>query len=36
MLEIFVAIVLVCCFGGILPALNAIRMHIAEVLRAEY
>jgi putative ABC transport system permease protein len=36
MLEIFAAIVFVCCFGGILPALDAIRMRIAEVLRAEY
>jgi putative ABC transport system permease protein len=36
MLEIFAAIVIVCCFGGILPALNAVRMRIAEVLRAEY
>jgi ABC-type lipoprotein release transport system permease subunit len=36
MLEIFAAIVLVCCFGGILPAINATRMRIAEVLRAEY
>ncbi|MEM3697808.1 MAG: FtsX-like permease family protein [Candidatus Bathyarchaeia archaeon] len=36
MIEIFSAIVLVCCFGGILPAINAIRMRIAEVLRAEY
>jgi putative ABC transport system permease protein len=36
MLEIFAAIVLVCSFGGILPAINATRMRIAEVLRAEY
>ena len=36
MIEIFSAIVLVCCFGGILPAINAVRMRIAEVLRAEY
>ncbi|MGQ9530706.1 MAG: ABC transporter permease [Candidatus Bathycorpusculaceae bacterium] len=36
MLEIFAAIVLVCCVGGIIPAINAVRMRIAEVLRAEY
>lgn len=36
MLEIFAAIVLVCCLGGIFPAINATRMRIAEVLRAEY
>jgi putative ABC transport system permease protein len=36
MLEIFVAIVGVCCLGGIVPAMNAMRMRIAEVLRAEY
>lgn len=32
----FTAIVLVCCLGGVLPALNATRMRIAEILRAEY
>ncbi len=36
MLEIFGAIIVVCCVGGIIPAINAIRMRIAEVLRAEY
>jgi putative ABC transport system permease protein len=36
MLEMFVAIVGVCCLGGIVPAINAMRMRIAEVLRAEY
>lgn len=36
MLEIFAATILVCCVGGIIPALNATRMRIAEVLRAEY
>jgi putative ABC transport system permease protein len=36
MLEIFAAIIAVCCIGGIIPAINAIRMRIAEVLRAEY
>ncbi len=36
MLEIFAAIIAVCCLGGIIPAINATRMRIAEVLRAEY
>jgi putative ABC transport system permease protein len=36
MLEAFAAVILVCCVGGLVPALNATRMHIAEVLRAEY
>jgi putative ABC transport system permease protein len=36
MLEMFTAIVAVCCVGGIIPAINATRMRIAEVLRAEY
>jgi len=36
MLEIFAAIVVVCCVGGVIPAINAMRMRIAEVLRAEY
>jgi ABC-type lipoprotein release transport system permease subunit len=36
MLEIFIAIITVCCIGGIIPAINATRMRIAEVLRAEY
>lgn len=36
MLEIFAAVVFVCCLGGIIPAINAARMRIAEVLRAEY
>jgi putative ABC transport system permease protein len=36
LLEIFVAIVIVCCVGGIIPAINATRTRIAEVLRAEY
>jgi putative ABC transport system permease protein len=36
MLEIFLAVVFVCCLGGIIPAINAARMRIAEVLRAEY
>jgi putative ABC transport system permease protein len=36
MLETFVAIVAVCCLGGIVPAINAMRIRIAEALRAEY
>jgi ABC-type lipoprotein release transport system permease subunit len=36
MLEIFASVVAVCCVGGIIPAINATRMRIAEVLRAEY
>jgi putative ABC transport system permease protein len=36
MLEIFLAVVAVCCIGGIIPAINATRMRIAEALRAEY
>jgi putative ABC transport system permease protein len=36
MFEIFAAVVVVCCVGGIIPAINATRMRIAEVLRAEY
>jgi putative ABC transport system permease protein len=36
MLETFIAIIAVCCIGGIIPAINATRMRIAEVLRAEY
>ena len=36
MLEIFLAVVTVCCVGGVIPAINATRMRIAEVLKAEY
>lgn len=36
MLEMFAAIVGICCVGGVIPAANATRMRIAEVLRAEY
>jgi len=36
MAEAFAAVVFVCCLGGLLPALSATRMRIAEVLRAEY
>jgi len=35
-LEMFAAIVGICCVGGVIPAANAMRMRIAEVLRAEY
>jgi putative ABC transport system permease protein len=36
MIGMFLAVVFVCCVGGIIPAINATRMRIAEVLRAEY
>jgi len=36
MVEIFAAVVLVSCAGGIIPAVSATRMRIAEALRAEY
>jgi putative ABC transport system permease protein len=36
MIQIFATVVAVCCLGGVLPAMNAARMRIAEVLRAEY
>lgn len=36
MLEMFASIVGVCCLGGVTPAISAMRMRIAEVLRAEY
>jgi putative ABC transport system permease protein len=36
MLEIFLAVVAVCCVGGVIPAINATRMRIAEVLKGEY
>jgi putative ABC transport system permease protein len=36
MFEIFTTIVVVCCVGGLIPAMNAARTRIAEVLRAEY
>jgi putative ABC transport system permease protein len=36
MTEMFVTVVLVCCLGGMVPAINAARTRIAEVLRAEY
>jgi len=35
-LEMFAGIVIFCCVGGIVPALNATRTRIAEALRAEY
>jgi ABC-type antimicrobial peptide transport system permease subunit len=36
LLEIFASVVGVCCAGSIVPAVNAMRMRIADVLRAEY
>jgi len=36
MVEMFLSVVLVCCLGGTVPAINAARTRIAEVLRAEY
>jgi len=36
MIEIFLAVVVVCCIGGIIPAINATRTRIAEILRTEY
>jgi putative ABC transport system permease protein len=36
MAEMFAAVILVSCIGGIIPAVNATRMRIAEILRAEY
>lgn len=36
MLQIFATIVAVCCLGGLIPAINAIKMRVAETLRAEY
>ncbi|MEM2567006.1 MAG: FtsX-like permease family protein [Candidatus Bathyarchaeia archaeon] len=36
MVQIFATVVAVCCLGGVLPAANAAKMRIAEVLRAEY
>ncbi|MGQ9641059.1 MAG: ABC transporter permease [Candidatus Bathycorpusculaceae bacterium] len=36
MVEMFTAIVAICCLGGVIPAVNATRTRIAEVLRAEY
>jgi putative ABC transport system permease protein len=36
MIQMFCLITAVCCIGGIIPAINATRMRIAEVLRAEY
>ncbi len=32
----FTAIVGICCLGGVVPAVNATKMHIVEVLKAEY
>lgn len=36
MLQMFAAVIAVCCLGGIVPALNAARMRVAEALRSEY
>jgi putative ABC transport system permease protein len=36
MIEMFTAIVATSCLGGVIPAINAARTRIAEVLRAEY
>jgi len=36
MVEVFSGVVIVCCAGGLVPALNAVRVRVAEVLRAEY
>ncbi|MEM2465946.1 MAG: ABC transporter permease [Candidatus Bathyarchaeia archaeon] len=36
MVQIFAIVVIVCCLGGLLPAVNAARMRIAEALKAEY
>ncbi len=36
MIQIFATVMMVCCLGGVLPAVNATKMRIAEVLRAEY
>jgi putative ABC transport system permease protein len=36
MSEMLLAVIAVCCLGGIVPAINAARTRIAEVLRAEY
>lgn len=35
-LEMFAGIVIFCCVGGLVPAMNATRTRIAEALRAEY
>jgi putative ABC transport system permease protein len=36
LLEIFASVVGVCCAGSIVPAVSAMQMRIADVLRAEY
>jgi len=36
MFEIFVTVVAACCVGGIIPAINATRTRIVEILRSEY
>jgi putative ABC transport system permease protein len=36
MVEIFASTIIVCCIGGIIPAIKATQTRISEVLRAEY
>ncbi len=36
MLEVSASIITVCCVGGIVPAMNAAKMRLSEVLKAEY
>jgi putative ABC transport system permease protein len=36
MFEMILAIIACACLGGTIPALNAMRMHVADILRAEY
>jgi ABC-type lipoprotein release transport system permease subunit len=36
MAEMFSANVILCCLGGVIPALSAMKMRVAEVLRADY
>lgn len=36
MVEIFASTIIICCIGGIIPAIKAMRTRISEVLRAEY
>ncbi|MGB9740903.1 MAG: ABC transporter permease [Candidatus Bathyarchaeia archaeon] len=35
-IEVMVLVVTSCCFGGIIPAINASKIRISEILRAEY
>ena len=36
MLKIIAAVIAICCVGGIIPAINASRIRIADVLKVEY